>query len=299
MLSFPNIKINLGLNIIEKRPDGYHNLLSVFYPVKSLFDVLEVVKDEENQTSGELYNAVTHSGKGILPAEVNYTQYGKTKLAITGLDIPGDASDNLLVKAYNLIDADYNLDPVKVHLHKVIPTGAGLGGGSADAAFFINLLNDVLEIGLAWGEKHHYAKQLGSDCSFFITNRSAFCFERGDEFESILLDLSGWDVVLVKPPVHVSTADAYAGIKPKAAAESPEDIVTLPVEEWKDKLVNDFEETVFAKYPEIAAIKTELYNMGATYACMSGSGATVFALFKNAPDLTGNFANCFVHTGKL
>lgn len=299
MLSFPNIKINLGLNIIEKRPDGYHNLLSVFYPVKSLFDVLEVVKDEENQISGELYDAVTLSGKGILPADVNYTRYGKVKLAITGLDIPGDAADNLLVKAYNLIDADYNLDPVKVHLHKVIPTGAGLGGGSADAAFFINLLNDVLEIGLAWGEKHHYAKQLGSDCSFFIANRPAFCFERGDEFESILLDLSGWDIVLVKPPVHVSTADAYAGITPSAAVESPEDIVTLPVEEWKDKLVNDFEDTVFAKYPEIAAIKTELYSMGATYACMSGSGATVFALFKNAPDLTGKFANCFVHTGKL
>lgn len=299
MLSFPNIKINLGLNIIEKRPDGYHNLLSVFYPVKSLFDVLEVVKDEENQISGELYDAVTLSGKGILPADVDYNQYGKVKLAITGLDIPGDASDNLLVKAYNLIDADYNLDPVKVHLHKVIPTGAGLGGGSADAAFFINLLNDVLEIGLAWGEKHHYAKQLGSDCSFFIANRPAFCFERGDEFESILLDLSGWDIVLVKPPVHVSTADAYAGITPEAAVESPEDIVALPVEEWKDKLVNDFEDTVFAKYPEIAAIKTELYSMGATYVSMSGSGATVFALFKNAPDLTGKFTNCFVHTGKL
>lgn len=299
MLSFPNIKINLGLNIIEKRPDGYHNLLSVFYPVKSLFDVLEVVKDEENQATGELYDAVTHSGKGILPAEVNYTQYGKIKLAITGLDIPGDASDNLLVKAYNLIDADYSLTPVKVHLHKVIPTGAGLGGGSADAAFFINLLNDALEIGLAWGEKHHYAKQLGSDCSFFIANRPAFCFERGDQFESVLLDLSGWDIVLVKPPVHVSTADAYAGITPKPAAESPEDIVALPVEQWKDKLVNDFEETVFAKYPEIAAIKTELYTMGATYACMSGSGATVFALFKNAPDLNNKFDNCFVHTGKL
>ncbi len=299
MLSFPNIKINLGLNIIEKRPDGFHNLMSVFYPVKSVFDVLEVVKDEENQPTGELYNAVTHSGKGFLPAEINYTQYGKIKLAITGLDIPGDASDNLLVKAYNLIDADYSLAPVKVHLHKVIPTGAGLGGGSADAAFFINVLNEVLEIGLAWGEKHHYAKQLGSDCSFFIANRPAFCFERGDQFESVLLDLSGWDIVLVKPPVHVSTADAYAGITPKAAAESPEDIVALPVEEWKDKLVNDFEETVFAKYPEIAAIKTELYTMGATYACMSGSGATVFALFKNAPDLSNKFANCFVHTGKL
>jgi len=299
MLSFPNIKINLGLNIIEKRPDGFHNLMSVFYPVKSVFDVLEIVKDEENQPTGELFDAVTISGKAIQPADVNYTTYGKIKLAITGLDIPGDSADNLLVKAYNLIDADYDLAPVKVHLHKVIPTGAGLGGGSADAAFFINALNEVLEIGLAWGEKHHYAKQLGSDCSFFITNRPAFCFERGDQFESVLLDLSGWDIVLVKPLVHVSTADAYAGITPKPAAESPEDIVALPVAEWKDKLVNDFEETVFAKYPEIAAIKSELYSMGATYACMSGSGATVFALFENAPDLSDKFANCFVHTSKL
>ena len=299
MLSFPNIKINLGLNIIEKRPDGFHNLMSVFYPDKSVFDVLEIVKDEENQPTGELFNAVTLSGKAIQPADVNYTAYGKIKLAITGLDIPGDSADNLLVRAYNLIDADYDLAPVKVHLHKVIPTGAGLGGGSADAAFFINTLNEVLEIGLAWGEKHHYAKQLGSDCSFFITNRPAFCFERGDQFEGITLDLSGWHLVLVKPPVHVSTADAYAGITPKPAVESPEDIVALPVSEWKDKLVNDFEETVFAKYPEIAAIKSELYTMGATYACMSGSGATVFALFENAPDLSDKFANCFVHTSKL
>jgi 4-diphosphocytidyl-2-C-methyl-D-erythritol kinase len=299
MLSFPNIKINLGLNIIEKRPDGFHNLMSVFYPVKSVFDVLEVVKDEKNQLHGELVDAVALSGKAIQPADINYIQYGKIKLAITGLDIPGDSADNLLVKAYNLIDADYGLAPVKVHLHKVIPTGAGLGGGSADAAFFINALNEVLEIGLAWGEKHHYAKQLGSDCSFFITNRPAFCFERGDQFEGITLDLSGWHLVLVKPPVHVSTADAYADITPKPMAESPEDIVALPVSEWKDKLVNDFEETVFAKYPEIAAIKTELYTMGATYACMSGSGATVFGLFKNAPDLTDKFANCFVHYSKL
>jgi 4-diphosphocytidyl-2-C-methyl-D-erythritol kinase len=299
MLSFPNIKINLGLNIIEKRPDGFHNLMSVFYPVKSVFDVLEIVKDDENQPTGELFDAVTISGKAIQPTDINYTTYGKIKLAITGLDIPGDSADNLLVRAYNLINADYDLAPVKVHLHKVIPTGAGLGGGSADAAFFINALNEVLEIGLAWGEKHHYAKQLGSDCSFFITNRPAFCFERGDQFESVLLDLSDWDIVLVKPPVHVSTADAYAGITPKTAAESPEDIVALPVAEWKDKLVNDFEETVFAKYPEIAAIKSELYSMGATYACMSGSGATVFALFENAPDLSDKFANCFVHTSKL
>ncbi len=299
MLSFPNIKINLGLNIIEKRPDGFHNLMSVFYPVKNVFDVLEVVKDEENQLHGELVDAVAHSGKAIQPADINYIQYGKIKLAITGLDIPGDSADNLLVKAYNLINADYGLAPVKVHLHKVIPTGAGLGGGSADAAFFINTLNEVLEIGLAWGEKHHYAKQLGSDCSFFITNRPAFCFERGDQFEGIDLDLSGWNLVLVKPAVHVSTADAYAGITPKAAIQSPEDIVALPVEQWKDKLVNDFEETVFAKHPEIAEIKSKLYTMGATYACMSGSGATVFALFENAPDLTDKFANCFVHTGKL
>lgn len=299
MLSFPNIKINLGLNIIEKRHDGFHNLMSVFYPVKNVFDVLEVVKDEENQLHGELVDAVAHSGKAIQPADINYIQYGKIKLAITGLDIPGDSADNLLVKAYNLINADYGLAPVKVHLHKVIPTGAGLGGGSADAAFFINTLNEVLEIGLAWGEKHHYAKQLGSDCSFFITNRPAFCFERGDQFEGIDLDLSGWNLVLVKPAVHVSTADAYAGITPKAAIQSPEDIVALPVEQWKDKLVNDFEETVFAKHPEIAEIKSKLYTMGATYACMSGSGATVFALFENAPDLTDKFANCFVHTGKL
>lgn len=299
MLAFPNVKINLGLNIIEKRADGYHNLLSVFYPVKGLFDVLELHIDKGGEPAGELYTTLQQSGKLVSPQPIEYTPYGKIKLAITGIEIPGSQADNLLVKAYNLIDADYGLAPVKVHLHKVIPTGAGLGGGSADAAFFIKLLNEVLEIGLAWGEQHHYAKQLGSDCSFFITNRPAFCFNRGDEFEGIDLDLSGWYLALVKPPVHVSTADAYAGITPKAAALSPEDGVALPVSQWKDALVNDFEASVFSKHPEIEAVKTLLYANGATYAAMSGSGATVFALFEDKPKLDKGFENCFVWCEKL
>ncbi len=299
MLVFPNAKINLGLNIIEKRPDGYHNLLSVFYPVKRLFDVLEVVKAQDFKGEGELYNAINHSGKGVEPFPIEYTEAGKISIALTGIDIPGNAADNLLVKAYNLIDADYNLEPVKVHLHKVIPTGAGLGGGSADAAFFISALDEVLEIGLAWGEKHHYARQLGSDCSFFVTNRPAFCFERGDQFELIDLDLSAYHLALIKPPIHVSTAEAYGGIKPKAANASPEDIIKLPITEWKGQLVNDFEETVFAVHPAIKAIKDELYALGAVYACMSGSGSTVLGIFEKEPALNSIFDNCFVWTGKL
>lgn len=299
MLGFPNAKINLGLNIIEKRPDGYHNLLSVMYPVKGLFDVLEISRVDSPQQTDALFEAVLQSGKMPESLPPVYHDLDKLNLGLSGIEIPGNPAENILAKAYNLIDADYNLPPTNIHLHKVIPSGAGLGGGSADAAFAIKMLDEVLEIGLAWGEKHHYARQLGSDCSFFINNKPAFCFERGDQFENIDLDLSAYHLVLVKPPIHVSTADAYAGIKPKAATVSPEDIVKTYVSEWRLQLVNDFEETVFAKHPQIATIKDELYRLGATYACMSGSGSSVFGIFEVAPKPDGMFSDCFIWQGKL
>ena len=267
MLVFPNAKINIGLNVTRKREDGYHDIESVFYPI-SLCDALEAVKDE--------------NGEGI-----TFTS--------SGIPIPGDGNDNLCVKAYHLIKKDYPLPAMKAHLHKVIPIGAGLGGGSSDAAFFIKLINDVCEVGLAWGELHHYARQLGSDCSFFITNKPVMAEGKGDQYERIDLDLSGYWIVLVYPPVHISTADAYAGVKPEAASYPLEEtVLNRPVEEWGDIVHNDFEDSIFPKYPLIKEIKEKLYASGALYASMSGSGSSVYGIFKERKEMKEMFEGCFV-----
>lgn len=267
MLVFPNAKINIGLNITEKRADGFHNIESVFYPI-GLSDALEAVKDE--------------SGEGI-------------SFASSGIVIPGDPADNLCIKAYRLIKEDYLLPPVKVHLHKVIPIGAGLGGGSSDAAFFVRLLNDLCELGLAWGELHHYARQLGSDCSFFITNKPVMVEGKGDEYERIGLDLAGYWLVLVYPPVHINTAQAYAGVKPRKASYKLEaTVLEKPVEEWRQIVHNDFEDSIFPKFPMIREIKEKLYGEGALYASMSGSGSSVYGIFREKKELKKQFEGCFV-----
>jgi 4-diphosphocytidyl-2-C-methyl-D-erythritol kinase len=273
MITFPNAKINIGLNIVEKRSDGFHNIESVFYPLQ-LCDALELVHDPSIE--------------------------GNIAFTISGIAIPGSTSENLCVKAYELISKDYPLPKVKVHLHKHIPIGAGLGGGSSDAAFFIKMLNEKFELGLAWGEMHHYAKQLGSDCSFFVSNRPAFAEGKGDELESIRLDLSGYHIVLVYPPVHINTATAYAGVVPKKPENSLEDLIqSLPVEEWKGKIHNDFEDSVFQKFPQIAEIKNKLYSSGAIYASMSGSGSSVYGIFKEKLELAELFEGAFVFGGAL
>lgn len=265
MLTFPNAKINIGLNIVEKRDDGFHNIESVFYPI-GLKDALEVARDKD---------------AGDKPG---------IRLSSTGIAIPGSSSANLCVKAYELISKDYPLPPVKAHLHKVIPIGAGLGGGSADAAFFIKLLNDHFELGLAWGELHHYARQLGSDCSFFITNKPAFAEGRGDAYERIDLDLSQYTIALVYPNIHIGTAEAYSGVKPKKPSYSLEQtVLEKPVEEWRGIVHNDFEDSVFVKYPEIKAIKEKLYELGAVYSSMSGSGSSVYGIFKQEVDVKSEF----------
>ncbi|MCW3084146.1 MAG: 4-diphosphocytidyl-2-C-methyl-D-erythritol kinase [Bacteroidetes bacterium] len=274
MISFPNAKINIGLNIIEKRDDGFHNVESVFYPV-GLCDALEVVEN---------------------------TEAGSERITITtsGIEIPGNADDNLCYYAYHAIAADYPLPNVKVHLHKHIPIGAGLGGGSADAAFFIRLLNDKFELGISWGEMHHYARQLGSDCSFFVSNKPAFAEGKGDQYESLSMSLKGYYVVLVYPNIHIDTAKAYSGVKPKPATRSLEnDILNLPVEEWKGVVHNDFEDSIFPQFPEIKSIKEKLYDLGATYASMSGSGSTLYGIFKEETDLKNKFEGCFVFEGAL
>ncbi len=274
MITFPNAKINIGLNIIEKREDGFHNIESVFYPF-GLCDALEVVEN---------------------------TELGAERISFTssGIEIPGDITDNLCYYAYHLVSADYPLPNVNVHLHKHIPIGAGLGGGSADAAFFIRLLNDKFELGISWGEMHNYARQLGSDCSFFISNKPSFAEGRGDVYESTKVDLSNYYLGLIYPNIHINTAKAYSGIKPKAAVRSlEEDVLNLPLEQWKEFIHNDFEDSVFAQFPELKNIKEKLYSKGAVYAAMSGSGSSLYGIFKTSTDLKKKFENCFVWEGKL
>lgn len=254
MIVFPNAKINIGLNVVERRADGYHNLETVFYPVK-IYDALEVVLSD------------------------------KLEFTSSGISIPGNAEGNLCLKAYHLIKKDFDLPPVNIHLHKNIPIGAGLGGGSADAGFFIKLLNEVCEIGLSTEAMQNYARKLGADCAFFIGNKPVFAFEKGDQFEQLELNLSAYFLVLVMPPIHVSTAEAYGGVRPKPSKNTLKSALKLPVEEWENLVKNDFEESVFQHHPEILVVKEALYQQGAIYAAMSGSGASVFGIFHKKPDL--------------
>lgn len=263
MIVFPNCKINLGLHILRKRADGYHDLETVFYPVR-FTDILELIP--ERTTTDQ---------------PVNYAQ--------SGLDIQGNPLDNLCVKAYLLLKKDYPaLPPVKMHLHKVIPTGAGLGGGSADAAFTLQLLNDYFKLGLSTDQLLHYALSLGSDCPFFILNKPAYATGRGELLEPVSVDLTGYTLVIINPGIHVPTAQAFAGIRPAQPERSLKEIIALPVSSWADELINDFEKPIFYQYPEIAAIKDELYRAGAVYASMSGSGSTVYGLFADGKPLILN-----------
>lgn len=274
MITFPNAKINIGLNIIEKRADNYHNLESVFYPVQ-LKEALEVIENKDKNAPPVVFTS-------------------------SGIQVPGDSNNNLCCKAYHLIHADYPLPPVKIHLHKHIPIGAGLGGGSADAAFFIKLIRELFDLNISWGEMHHYARTLGSDCSFFITNKPVFAEGRGDSYESIALDLSSYYLALIYPHIAVSTASAYQNVIPRKPARSlEEDILHLPVEQWKDHIYNDFEESVFDQHPSLKSIKERLYEEGAVYASMSGSGSTVYGLFKKPTALQQVFPTAFVWEGLL
>ncbi len=253
MITFPNAKINLGLNIVEKRPDGYHNLETIFYPIP-LQDALEITPWEGGER--------------------------KYKLAQSGIQIAGDDENNLVVKAYKLLDSLYNLPPIEINLLKHIPSGAGLGGGSADAAFMLCMLNQHFQLNIPNEQLEVYAAQLGADCAFFVENKPTFAEGIGNIFSPIELSLKGYKLLLVKPDIFVSTRDAFAQIKPKRPSISLKEVAKMPVEAWKTYMVNDFEESVFPQFPAIADIKAKLYDMGAIYASMSGSGSSVFALFK-------------------
>jgi len=249
MLAFANAKINLGLSVTEKRPDGYHNIETVFYPLK-IYDVVEITDAEE------------------------------TSCVVAGGIIPGNAEDNICLKAFNALQNDFGLPAQQITLLKNIPVGAGLGGGSADAAFLVKLVNDKFKLRLSDAQMEDYVRPLGADCAFFIHNKPVFAYGKGDQFEVIDLDLSGYFIVLVKPDIHVSTADAYSGVKPAHAATSLKDLIHLPMEDWKAKIINHFEFSVLSKYPEIGAIKDALYHEGAIFAAMSGSGSSVFGIFE-------------------
>lgn len=271
MICFPNAKINIGLNIVKKRNDGYHDIESVMYPLTDIaFDALEIIESKE------------------------------TEIILSGIDVPGNTQDNLCLKAYHLISKDYTLPSIQIHLHKAVPIGAGLGGGSSDAAFFIQLLNKKFSLNISWGEMHHYAKQLGSDCSFFVSNQPAFVKGKGDEFDFIKVNLSSYYILLVYPPIHINTGKAYSGVIPKKPQRSlKKDLLNASIYEWKRYIHNDFEDSVFKEYPELEKIKNDLYSIGAIYSSMSGSGSTIYGIFKNPPLIKNKFKNCLIKTGKF
>jgi 4-diphosphocytidyl-2-C-methyl-D-erythritol kinase len=250
MIDFPNAKINLGLNIVSKRPDGYHNVETVFYPI-NLCDALEIV-----------------------PAKK-----GKTTFTQTGMVIEGNSDNNLVVKALNLLKTQYKIPEIDIFLRKNIPFGAGLGGGSSDAAFMLKLLNEFANLHLSTQELEEFVGQLGADCAFFIQNKPVFAEGIGNVFTPIEFSLKGYYLLLIKPDIHVSTQEAYANIRPHQPEKSIQSIIKEPISSWKNQLINDFETNVFAKHPQIEEIKQELYNKGAIYASMSGSGSSVYSIF--------------------
>ncbi|QCR23271.1 4-(cytidine 5'-diphospho)-2-C-methyl-D-erythritol kinase [Pontibacter sp. SGAir0037] len=254
MLDFPNAKLNIGLFITEKRADGFHNLESCFYPVKWC-DALEILPAEEEQFS------------------------------MSGLPVPGNPDTNLCLKAYKLLQEKYNLPAVHIHLHKIIPMGAGLGGGSSDAAFTLKQLDKLFSLNLKVEELQDYARRLGSDCAFFVRNQPVLAIERGDVFNELQLDLSGYSCLVIYPGLHITTAEAYGNVVPKQPKNSLKELLQQPIESWKDSVKNDFEEALFPKYPELAHLKEQLYAAGAVYASMTGSGSALFGLFKgNVPE---------------
>lgn len=274
MLVFPNCKINLGLHILNKREDGFHNLETVFYPVK-LKDVLEIVRADDGRQTTDDHSATAH-----ISLLTDY--HSQNEFTSSGLEIAGDSNNNLCIKAYNLLKKDFpTLPPIQMHLHKAIPMGAGLGGGSSDGAFTLKLLNDKFDLRLNTERLMSYALQLGSDCPFFILNTPCYATGRGEVLETVALDLSSYQFVIVNPGIHVNTGWAFEQLKlNEAPKKNLSTIIYQPISSWKDELKNDFEQVVNKAHPEIAIIKQQLYDAGAVYASMTGSGSTVYGIFE-------------------
>ena len=274
---FPIAKINLGLNVVERREDGYHNLETVFFPVP-LKDALEI-----------------HEMNWKFPSIPD------CDIKVSNIDIEGSEQNNLVVKAYKLLKQDFpRLPRQHVHLYKNIPTQAGLGGGSSDCAAMLKLLNDKYELGLSEKQLFGYAVRLGADCPFFIMGQPAYAEGIGERLTPIDLDLKNYWVLIVKPNIAVSTKEAFSLITPQRPEHNCLDIIkNQPVSEWRHELKNDFEQSVFALYPEIGDIKQHIYDMGAEYAAMSGSGSAVFGLFNHIPDLLGEFGDMYKQVVKI
>ncbi len=274
MIVFPNCKINLGLQILNKREDGFHNLETIFYPIP-LRDALEVVRAQSEPVPTF---AGVEGSDGVIERNLD----NDISFNSTGLTIECDSHNNLCIKAYDLLKKDFPALPsIQMHLHKTIPMGAGLGGGSSDGALALKLLNEKFQLGLSGHQLINYALQLGSDCPFFIINKPAFATGRGELLEEIQLDLSAYQFAIVNPGIHVNTGWAFANLNLSDRSRGPDlrTIIQQPVSTWKDQLINDFEEPVSKAHPEIASIKQQLYDAGALYASMTGSGSTVFGIF--------------------
>lgn len=297
MITNPNVKINLGLNVLRKREDGFHDLETLFVPYFGISDTLEiVVGDDYSRTSAALftkYGKLTFvKAEGVFGVETEdndapkivqgISEDGKLMITIARAEgVDWDPMKDLTVKAYNILAEDFNLPPVKIFLEKTSPVGAGLGGGSADAAFALKMLNELCALGLTEDQLAGYASRLGSDCAFFIYNRPMIGEGRGEMLTEYPIDLEEFDLQVLTPEgISVSTKDAYSGIRPHLPEIPLREALARPVQEWDGILVNDFEETVFVKYPELAAIKRSLYDSGAVYASMSGSGSALFALYR-------------------
>lgn len=280
MITNPNVKINLGLNVLRKREDGFHDLETLFVPYFGIKDTLEIITgDDFSTTSAMLFAKYNGVEQGLVQG---ISEDGKLMITIAREEgVDWDPLKDLTAKAYFILAEDFTLPPVKIFLEKTSPVGAGLGGGSADAAFALKMLNELCGLGLSDQKLAEYASRLGSDCAFFIYNRPMIGEGRGEFLTEWSVDISGYDLQVLTPEgVSVSTKDAYSGIRPHLPEVPLRDALARPVEEWNGVLVNDFEETVFAKYPELDAIKRSLYECGAVYASMSGSGSALFALFK-------------------
>jgi 4-diphosphocytidyl-2-C-methyl-D-erythritol kinase len=276
MINKPCAKINLGLNIVSKRSDGYHNLETVFYPIP-FHDQLNVTVVDGTLNNGKHYD-----------------------LNIKGITIEGDDSKNLVVMAYMAIRENFNLPDIHILLDKNIPTGAGMGGGSSDCAYMIKLLNEMFSLGINNKEMNKYAASLGADCPFFIKPEPTYATGIGDILIPICLDLSDYYIAIIKPDIHISTAEAFRNIKPKLPLKPIKEIISQPINTWKEELINDFESGIIKDHPEIGRIKEHLYDMGAVYAAMSGSGSSVFGIFRHPLIKRDNFLkNSFYKMFKL
>jgi len=261
MILFPNAKINIGLYITEKRPDGFHNLESCFFPI-DWQDILEIIPSKTKST-----------------------------FSSSGIEIPGNPDSNICLKAYELLKYKYEIPEVKIHLHKQIPIGAGLGGGSSDGAYTLKGLNELFNLNLSNEELKNFARQLGSDCAFFIDNKPVFANKKGDEFEDIEYSLKGYYLYLIYPDIHVSTGEAYSNIKLNPSPIDLKKAIAQNPENWKDRINNDFEKSIFPNHPKLEILKDNFYKMGAIYASMSGSGSTIYGIFKEEPKLDNQLKN--------